>query len=348
MAVADVQGDMPIERDLIGEARVLSYPNRESALEAVLAGDADATYVYTYTAQSFVNSDPTDSLQYSIVDSMRFDFKMYVRNSCDHELITILNKCIHEMPDDSMNNIITKYTASMPGNVTFGQYMKAHPGIMALAVLLFAAGTAVTITFWLRSRWRKKILDTTERANRELEEQLAIVNTLSRDYLDVYAVNARSVAARIIKMTGSDAAGLEQDCHKEFPYAEIIHHYISDCVFSDDRQYMTEALALERIVENLNSGAEYSGTYRVLAGDAIHIYQFTCLPYLTEDGSGGNRADFFLAGFRNIDEIVRKEQEQNAILEEALAEAQHANIAKTTFLNNMSYDIRTPMNAIIG
>ena len=348
LAVADVQGDMPIERELIGDAQILSYQSRESALEAVLNGDADATYVYTYTAQSFVNNDPTDSLQFSIINSMQFDFKMYIRNSCDHELITILNKCIHEMPEDTMNHIITKYTANTPRNVTFVQYMRAHPEIMALTVLLFAVGMGVIITLWLRERWRKKILLTTERANRELGEQLAIVNALSRDYLNVYAVNARSAAARIIKTTGCDSDGLEQDYQKEFSYAEILQQYIDDYVFHEDRQYLAEALALDRIVEKLNSGTEYSGSFRVLDNGDIHIYQFTCVTYLTEDGSSGNRRDFFLAGFRNIDEIVRKEQEHKAILEEALAEAQHANIAKTTFLNNMSHDIRTPMNAIIG
>ncbi len=41
-------------------------------------------------------------------------------------------------------------------------------------------------------------------------------------------------------------------------------------------------------------------------------------------------------------------QEQHKILSDALKQAQHANRAKTTFLNNMSHDIRTPMNAIMG
>ena len=35
-------------------------------------------------------------------------------------------------------------------------------------------------------------------------------------------------------------------------------------------------------------------------------------------------------------------------LSDALIAAEHANRAKTTFLNNMSHDIRTPMNAIVG
>ncbi|MDE7285146.1 MAG: response regulator [Lachnospiraceae bacterium] len=273
---------------------------------------------------------------------------MYVRNSCDHELITILNKCIHQMSDDSMNQIITKYTANALMNVSLRQYMQAHPWLTVLVVMLFAIGLGIIIILLLRAQWRQKILDTTEHANQKLEEQLAIVNALSRDYLNVYGVNARKAAARIIKMTGHDSDGLEQDFQKEFSYDELIQRYINDCVFPDDRQELAEALALERIVEKLNSVTEYSGTYRVLDKEAIHIYQFTCVADLAENKSGIQRGDFFLIGFRNIDEIVRKEQEQKVILEEALAEAQHANIAKTTFLNNMSHDIRTPMNAIIG
>ncbi len=45
--------------------------------------------------------------------------------------------------------------------------------------------------------------------------------------------------------------------------------------------------------------------------------------------------------------LEEREKLQNA-LSSALVEAQAANKAKTAFLNNMSHDIRTPMNAIVG
>ncbi|MCM1387995.1 MAG: response regulator [Bacillus sp. (in: Bacteria)] len=51
---------------------------------------------------------------------------------------------------------------------------------------------------------------------------------------------------------------------------------------------------------------------------------------------------------RDITTQVQKQREQTQALQDALLQAQHANNAKTTFLSNMSHDIRTPMNAIIG
>ena len=75
---------------------------------------------------------------------------------------------------------------------------------------------------------------------------------------------------------------------------------------------------------------------------------------LDETGSDGLASSCLLSVFdvdREKQEEIKKQkavERNNLLLKEALAVANHANQAKTTFLNSMSHDIRTPMNAIIG
>ena len=66
-------------------------------------------------------------------------------------------------------------------------------------------------------------------------------------------------------------------------------------------------------------------------------------------------ATMFIWTFQRIDReqaeklsLLETIQKQHEALQQALEMAQSANKAKTVFLNNMSHDIRTPMNAIIG
>ena len=49
-----------------------------------------------------------------------------------------------------------------------------------------------------------------------------------------------------------------------------------------------------------------------------------------------------------MNEKLEFEKKQRELLQEALTQAEYANRAKTVFLNSMSHDIRTPMNAIVG
>ena len=244
-----------------------------------------------------------------------------------------------------MNQLISKYTSYTIGDMSILQYMQANPEIMlgvALAVLLIIC---VILVLYLRGWWSRRLLNATEQSNRQMMEQLAIVEALSRDYTNVFAVNAERATAKIVKLEGYVTEGLKKDSEEEHPYAPILNQYIKDRVHPEDQEYLAQALSLDKVREKLESTGEYMGSYRIRVDGENHYFQYT---YVKTGESILGQDGLLLVGFRNIDEMIRREQEQKEVLEEALAQAQYANNAKTTFLNNMSHDIRTPMNAIIG
>lgn len=55
-----------------------------------------------------------------------------------------------------------------------------------------------------------------------------------------------------------------------------------------------------------------------------------------------------LLAVQDVTELKEAELHSRMAIEEACRAAKAANEAKTTFLSNMSHDMRTPMNAIIG
>ena len=88
-------------------------------------------------------------------------------------------------------------------------------------------------------------------------------------------------------------------------------------------------------------------TSLVFTGRTVNDQWFTTLLIPQRTDEDGNVTAVLIAT-RDATEEKQTEQKQEDALRSALAAAEHANKAKTVFLNSMSHDIRTPMNAILG
>ena len=104
---------------------------------------------------------------------------------------------------------------------------------------------------------------------------------------------------------------------------------------------------LEFVDVNTMAARLRAHTSLVFTGRTVHDLWFTTLliPQRTDDD--GN-VTAVLVATRDSTAEKQAEKEQQDALRSALAAAEHANKAKTVFLNSMSHDIRTPMNAILG
>ena len=187
-----------------------------------------------------------------------------------------------------------------------------------------------------------------KRANSILEEQLLVFNTLARNFKNVYFVDLEKKTARILKLDAAYVDVPGKHDHHEFPFDAVVAQWIDTIVHPDDREKLREDVTADKVMEAFKTQDEVVGNYRSVVGDVIHHFQYS----LSKANETGTKA---IMGFQIVDDIVnehiaaiQKEKEKEAALQDALAVARHATRAKTTFLNNMSHDIRTPMNAIIG
>ena len=151
--------------------------------------------------------------------------------------------------------------------------------------------------------------------------------------------------AEIVSCTWSDVFRRMVGYESEEAFPNRIESWI-DLLYEEDKEQTLKEYW--DTVMDFSGEKTYDVEYRLHTGHAgLRWFHAAGRLSRREDGSPITFSGLFV----DIDDEKKMEEllaKQKTDLEDALAAAQHANRAKTTFLNNMSHDIRTPMNAIIG
>ena len=126
-------------------------------------------------------------------------------------------------------------------------------------------------------------------------------------------------------------------------FDESMELYIERFVYEDDKDMLRESFSLDKLKKELKVGKQHYVNYRIVRDGEVMYFQVKAVRAGAWDSSHG-----IVLGFRSVDEEIRSELEKKDLLENALMQANRANKAKSVFLSNMSHDIRTPMNAIVG
>ena len=173
---------------------------------------------------------------------------------------------------------------------------------------------------------------------REAQEHTEVISALSTIYSTIFRADVDTHDYEIL--TSVPLMGTVAKTTGNFD--DVKEQIISAFMAPESQAPMREFLDLDTLADRLEKINTVTTEYK-----DSHGQWFKSRFIVKRRDENGVVKEILYVCRNNTDEKIKEIEQQNQ-LAHALMAAQQANKAKSTFLNSMSHDIRTPMNAIIG
>lgn len=175
--------------------------------------------------------------------------------------------------------------------------------------------------------------------NDEMTKNMSVISALSEDYEAVYYLDVLEDKTSIYRSNEHfiDLENLAME--NKVSFWVLLHSFVDMNVHVQDQKNLKHILNRSILQQMLKEKKSLTFDYRDISGPTERFNQIKLVKL-----NNGMRLEKLVIGFADIDDQKRK----NITIMHELEDAQHASEAKTAFLNNVSHDVRTPMNAIIG
>ncbi len=181
-----------------------------------------------------------------------------------------------------------------------------------------------------------------EEANQEQVRRLIVIEGLSSDYVSIFYANLDENWIQPYRIRDKIEYHYGKKSRR-YPFVDFDTEYIRTWVHPEDREQLASATNIQSIRQRLAKEKRFHVNYRVVKDGKTEYLQLRIVKVGEEE-----HVSEVIMGYRSVDEEIMHEMEQKGIAENALGHARKENAAKDAFLANMSHDIRTPMNAIVG
>ena len=211
-----------------------------------------------------------------------------------------------------------------PYAVILGQLTAVYMLFAGLGAVFVVVMAVLTVRDWRHGK-------TMERTNET-------VRVLGNSYYAIYLVNYSDDTYEMIK--GSDY--VRARIPKKGPYGDLLRT-ASEVIEEDTFKEFEESFSSDNIKQLVARRVrDFGGDFLRKFGDA---FRWVNVRVLYDESLAPEEV---VLCFREVDQEKQRQLQEAHLLEEALATARDSLESKQAFFNNMSHDMRTPLNAIIG